>query len=83
MSGGASASHLQAASASAIRIFPRRVDALLLGGLRAVIGEGYQNTSTIHATYRISGSSVTVAGIVADGRSFPGEIDLSPARSCA
>ncbi len=77
------ASHLQVASASAIRIFPRRVDALLLGGLRAVIGEGYQNTSSIHATYRISGSSVTVAGIVADDRSFPGEIDLSPARSCA
>ena len=78
------ATHGQLANASAIRIFPRRVDALLLGGLRAVIGESYQNTSTIHAAYLIRGSSVAVTAIVADGRSFPGEIDLLRARQrCA
>jgi hypothetical protein len=78
------AAHRQVVGASAVRIFPRRVDAILLGGLQALIGEGYQNAATIHAAYRLRGSSVAVTEIVADGRAFPGEIDLSRARQpCA
>jgi hypothetical protein len=64
-------------SASPARIFPRAVDAFLIGGLRQAVGENYLNTKSVHAAYRLSGSRVIVDGIVADGKSIDSAIDLT------
>lgn len=65
------------AAASPARIFPRRVDAFLIGGLRQVVGENYLRVKSIRAAYRLRGGKVVVDSITADGRTIPGMIDLS------
>ena len=65
-----------------VRIFPRRVDAMLLGGLGQVIGSGYADTATIRAAYRVSGGDVVIGDIRVDGRTIPGDIRLVR-RTCA
>ncbi len=66
-----------------VRLFPRRLDALLLGGLKALIGEDYGEAAAIRAHYRRDGRRVLVDDIRVDGRHVPGRIDLSKAgRSC-
>ena len=66
-----------------VRLFPRRLDALLLGGLKAVVGKSYASASTIRAHYRRDGDTVLVEGIRLDGRPILGRIDLSKAgRPC-
>ena len=66
-----------------VRLFPRRLDAMLLGGLKALIGERYVDTSAIRAHYRRDGNAVLVEGIRRDGRPVLGRIDLSAAaRNC-
>lgn len=69
---------------AAVRIFPRHVDALLLGGLQAVIGADYAKHQTIRARYALRGGRVFVESLQADGRRVAGRIDLSPAarRAC-
>ncbi|MBT5777986.1 MAG: hypothetical protein HOI02_01095, partial [Rhodospirillaceae bacterium] len=66
-------------AASNVRLFPRRLDAFLLGGLKALIGEGYSRASAIRAHYRRDGDSVLVEGIRLDGRPISGRVDLSKA----
>jgi hypothetical protein len=66
----------------AIRIFPRRVDAQLLGGLRRLVGERYGRAHNIRAKYRLFADGVTIMGILVDGRSIAGGVALAaPARS--
>ncbi len=76
--------HARLHGAVLVRLFPRQVDALLLGGLQQIIGEGYRDSSTIHARYRMEGSGVLIERIEVDRRALPGRIDLSPgaARRC-
>ena len=71
-------------SAAAVRLFPRRVDALLLGGLNALIGPDYPRLQTIHARYRLKGQRVLIESVTGDGRPYAGTIDLTPAaqRAC-
>ncbi len=70
-------------SAENVRLFPRRLDALLLGGLKTLIGDNYAVASIIRARYRRDGHIVLVEGISIDGRSIFGHIDLSKAnRHC-
>ena len=70
-------------NAASVRVFPRRVDALLLGGLRQIVGEAYQGATNIRASYSMAGPRLWVQYIWADGHLVPGRIDLSPAiRSC-
>ena len=66
------------------RLFPRRVDAYLLGGLRELVGNGYGQVKSIHATYRMVGGRVLVEAIEVDGRRLAGRINLSvvAGRSC-
>ncbi len=65
-----------------VRLFPRRVDAVLLGGLRQAIGG--EARQSIRAHYRLAGTDIVVTGIVADGTPVDGRIDLSRAfgRQC-
>jgi hypothetical protein len=72
-----SARHGGLRAARPVRIFPRRVDAFLLGGLSQLIGPGYRMVQTIQAQYRLRGQSVRIAQIKADGRRVGGQIDLT------
>jgi len=66
-------------SAGLLRLFTRRVDALLLGGLQALIGPSYGKLRAIHGRYRLRSGRVLIEGLEGDGRRFPGTIDLTPA----
>ena len=65
-----------------VRIFPRRVDASLLGGLQAIVGSGYMQARSIHARYDMQGSHILVRDIQLDGRKLEGVIELSQYRQC-
>ena len=71
-------------STTPVRVFPRAVDARLLGGLRRLVGESYAGAQTIRAQYRLSGRRLVVERIVADGRPFQGRLELPPVarRTC-
>jgi len=60
-----------------VRLFPRRMDALLLGGLKALAGGDYAGAGRIRASYRVSGTRIWVTGITLGGRAVAGDIELS------
>ena len=62
---------------SAIRIFPRQIDAQLLGGLRRLVGKRYGRAHNIRAKYRLFTDGVTVMGILVDGRPIAGGVALA------
>ncbi len=70
------------ASGAPVRLFPRSVDAALLGGLQAAVGPDYLGRRLIHAHYRLDGNRVSVERIYADGTSIPGAIALPRVRAC-
>lgn len=70
-------------SAPSARMFPRRVDAYLLGGLRTAVGEQYLKMKSVRAAYRLNGRRVMIEAISADGRAVDGVIDLSAVASCS
>ena len=57
-----------------IRLFPRHVDSVLLGGLRQVLGDSYDQARTIRAAYRLDGTTLTIEDIRADGVVLSGRI---------
>jgi hypothetical protein len=57
-----------------VRLFPRNVDALFLGGLKQALGERYKTARSIRAAYRREGSRLFIEGIVADGVGVDGRI---------
>ena len=65
--------------AHTVRLFPRNLDALLLGGLRRLVGPDYGAHRTIRAHYRLDGANLIVERVEADGRALPGRIDLGAA----
>lgn len=75
---------LRRAKVSSVRIFPRSVDARLLGGLGQLLGKSYRSMGRIRATYRMTPSGVSIGAISADGKTVPGEIVLRPiTRRCS
>lgn len=64
-----------------VRLFPRHVDAVLLGGLQNLLGGRYKKTETIHARYIQKGHKISIDFITADGRSVPGRIIFSAAQA--
>ena len=78
------AHHPNLRGAVPVRLFPRRVDALLLAGLKAVAGRAYGEGEMIRARYNIAGGRVVVEDIRLGGRTAAGRIDMSPsARRCS
>ena len=61
----------------AMRIFPRQVDAELLGGLEHILAGGYGQVKEIRARYYLRGDAILVGNIQADGRPLAGSIPLS------
>ena len=62
---------------SAIRIFPRRVDAQLLGGLHRLVGGGYRKVRNIRANYHLLPDGVAVMDIRVDGKPLAGSVALA------
>lgn len=71
--------HHGIAGAATVRLFPRAADALLLGGLRQLIGDGYGGNARIRARYEVSGWRVGVSRLSVDARPVAGRVDLSGA----
>lgn len=65
-----------------VRLFPRAVDATLLGGLGEIIGPGYLKYKTIRARYRISGNRISIVDIRADGATRRGGVVLPRSHRC-
>ncbi|MBT5264969.1 MAG: hypothetical protein HOL85_09070 [Rhodospirillaceae bacterium] len=65
-----------------VRLFPRRFDARLLGGLRRLLGKDYRRGGTIHARYELEGGSVVISKVTADGRALDGRIVVPSPRRC-
>jgi hypothetical protein len=65
-----------------VRLFPRSVDAALLGGLQAAVGPNYLGRHLIRARYRLLGNRVRVDRIDADGTPVPGAIALPRVHAC-
>lgn len=70
--------------AAPVRVFPRRADAALLGGLSQIVGSDYRRARRIQATYRLADNRVRIDSIRVDGAAHSGAIDLSQAarRGC-
>ena len=66
-----------------VRVFPRVIDAALLGGLKRVMGEGYTSAQTIRGRYRKTSSGLLVDDIVRDGRKVSGTISFPPVRGAS
>jgi hypothetical protein len=67
-----------------VRIFPRGVDARLLGGLGQLLGKTYRTMGRIRASYQMTARGVSINNIYADGKRIPGEIVLNPVtRRCS
>ncbi len=64
-------------NAATVRLFPRQVDAFLLGGFKALVGNNYSQAKHIQAHYRVSGWRVFVGDITIDSRPVRGRVDLS------
>lgn len=69
--------------ARVVRLFPRRVDAILLGGLRRLIGADYTGIGGIVARYRLSGRDVMLEDIRIDGMPLNHTLVVAPTRRCA
>lgn len=65
------------------RLFPRRVDAILLGGLRRIVGPGYARVRVIVARYRLSGRDLVLEDIRIDGRRHDGRLVVAPTHRCS
>ena len=73
--------HPWASGSTTIRVFPRAMDALLIGGLSRLLGEDYRAAKSIGARYVQIGNAILIDDIVADGLPIAGRIDLTAAGS--
>ena len=70
------------ANSTTVRTFPRRFDAMLLGGLRAITGNAYAAGGSLRASYELDNDRVRVTRITVNGVNQAGAIDLSSAATC-
>ncbi len=69
-------------SVSTVRLFPRRVDGALLGGLAQLAGGNAARLKTVRARYRLDGLRLLVGDWRLDGRKAAGWVDLSAQARC-
>lgn len=65
-----------------VRLFPRGVDAVMLGGLGQIVGPGYLKYKTIRARYQLTGNRISVVDIRRDGENRSGKVTLPRTRRC-
>ncbi len=68
--------------ANSVRIFPRSVDASMLGQVQSLVGPDYAAASQITAAYRMRGGRVIIGGLRGDGRAIDGGIALPKEAGC-
>lgn len=77
------ADHHGVAGGRPVRVFPRDVDAALLGGLGAVLGPLYKSARQIHAAYRYDRTRLVLSDFTVDGRPLAGRVILPVPRARA
>ena len=70
------------ATGDTVRLFPRDVDAVMLGGLGRIVGPGYLKYRTIRARYRLVGDRIAVVDLRVDGIDRPGQVALPGISRC-
>jgi hypothetical protein len=65
-----------------VRLFPREVDARMLGRLYALVGRDYLQARHITAAYHLKDGQAWVGDLRVDGQSLDGRIDLIGAGQC-
>lgn len=65
-----------------VRLFPRAVDAALLGGISAALGSRYHQSQTIRARYHLYNNQVRIDSISADDHSYPQSFLLPTFKRC-
>lgn len=66
--------HRLSPDSTIVRLYPRRVDAVLLGGLQNLLGQRYRKAKIIHGNYRQYGQDIFIDNITADGALVRGRI---------
>jgi hypothetical protein len=66
-----------------VRVFPRHVDAALLGGLGALLGPRYKSARQIRAAYRWDRARLILGDFTVDGRPLGGAVTLALPRGHA
>ncbi|RED53551.1 hypothetical protein [Aestuariispira insulae] len=74
--------HRLAGPSTMVRVFPRSVDAVILGGLSRLIGHRYKQARVIHARYQKSGRGLEIRSIMVDGTPVSGTISVEAYRHC-
>ena len=74
--------HNLARQTNMVRVFPRSVDAVILGGLSRLIGRSYKEAGVIRARYRRVAGGLEIHSISMDGNSLPGRISVRAERQC-
>ena len=69
-------------SARIVRVFPRNMDAVLLGGIRKLSGQEYESARMIHAGYELSAGELLVSNVSVDGSQSRGNISMVLASTC-
>ncbi len=72
--------HRLRGNAVPVRLFGRRADAALLGGLSRVLGEDFKNAGRVRGAYRVTPSHILVENLFRDGRPVSGRVAI-PARA--
>ncbi|MBT5048602.1 MAG: hypothetical protein HOM58_08860 [Rhodospirillaceae bacterium] len=65
-----------------VRVFPRSVDSVLLGGLETLLGERYQRARQIRAAYRLQRTGLSLTGFQVDGQAIGGVVTLQAGPGC-
>ncbi len=65
-----------------VRLFPREVDAALLGGLEALLGRDYAEAKEIHLAYELRDATVRLVDLRRDGAPVPGALALPKVGTC-
>ncbi len=67
---------------TSVRLFPRRIDAVLLGGLKRIVGGQYESGVNITATYVLKGTRVTIDRVKIGNIEKKGQIVFPTMRKC-
>jgi len=73
---------LTRASAQVVRLFPRRADALLLGGLSQLIDGGLAGGARVDARYEWTSRGLSIVDIRQNGQPVEGRVTVAPIESC-
>lgn len=69
-------------AAQIVRLFPRRADALLLGGLSQLLEGGLSKGNQVEALYTLTNQGLAIVDIRQNGRPVDGRVVIAPIHSC-